>query len=136
MRNRVDKSEHCAANSLLVAGRGCTGVVRLGTHKESGFRVAFKIIKKSYLDSVSLFFCAAHCRAHRCLLPNALQKPKSWQKVKREIAVLKLIDHPHILKLYDVLETKDRLYLVRCAHSLLSLLTVADYFDSVVCSRY
>ena len=39
-----------------------------------------------------------------------------WLKVKREIAILKLIEHPNILKLFDVLETQDRLYLVfrRC----------------------
>ena len=32
--------------------------------------------------------------------------------MKREIAILKLIEHPHVLKLYDVLETEHRLYLV------------------------
>jgi serine/threonine protein kinase len=33
-------------------------------------------------------------------------------QVKREIVILKLIEHPHVLKLYDVLETENRLYLV------------------------
>jgi len=73
-----------------VLGRGCTGTVRLGTHKHTGFEVAFKIIDKKYLNS----------------------EPKLWKKVKREIAILKLIEHPHVLKLYDVLETEHRLYLV------------------------
>ena len=73
-----------------VLGRGCTGTVRLGVHKHTGFEVAFKIIDKKYLASDG----------------------KLWKKVKREIAILKLIEHPHVLKLYDVLETEQRLYLV------------------------
>ena len=73
-----------------VLGRGCTGTVRLGTHKHTGFEVAFKIIDKKYLNSDA----------------------KLWKKVKREIAILKLIEHPHVLQLYDVLETEHRLYLV------------------------
>jgi serine/threonine protein kinase len=33
-------------------------------------------------------------------------------KLKNEIAVLKMIRHPYVLKLYDVLETSTHLYLV------------------------
>ena len=73
-----------------VLGRGCTGTVRLGTHKDTGFKVAFKIMKKKHINS----------------------KPNLWAKVKREIAILKLIEHPHVLKLYDVYETNTLLYLV------------------------
>lgn len=73
-----------------VLGRGCTGTVRLGTHKRNKFEVAFKIIEKRYLQS----------------------DPKLWAKVKREIVILKLIEHKNVLKLYDVLETENRLYLV------------------------
>lgn len=87
-----------------VLGSGSTGLVRLGTHKETGFQVAFKIIEKQPLES----------------------KPAPWAKVKREIAVLKLIDHPNILKLYDVLETSDRLYLV------LEWIKGGELFDFVI----
>ena len=73
-----------------VLGRGCTGVVRVGTHRHTGFRCAFKIITKSSLQSDA----------------------KLWRKVKREIAIMKLVEHPHVLKLYDVLETDEQLYLV------------------------
>jgi BR serine/threonine kinase len=62
----------------------------LGTHKHTGFEVAFKIIEKKYLNS----------------------DDKLWKKVKREIVILKLVEHPHVLKLYDVLETENKLYLV------------------------
>ncbi|CDQ66239.1 unnamed protein product [Oncorhynchus mykiss] len=33
-------------------------------------------------------------------------------QVEREIAILKLIEHPHVLKLHDVYENKKYLYLV------------------------
>ncbi|GCB64437.1 hypothetical protein scyTo_0004606 [Scyliorhinus torazame] len=36
--------------------------------------------------------------------------PPNW--VEREIAILKLIEHPHVLKLHDVYENKKYLYLV------------------------
>ena len=51
-------------------------------------QVAIKIIDKSKLDKVNL------------------------EKVYREVQVLKLLDHPHIIKLYQVMETKNLLYLV------------------------
>lgn len=93
-------------------GRGCTGTVRLGTHKDSGFQVAFKIMKKKLLQSVR---ASGPAVGKFPIGAFSLQKPggRLWLKVKREIAILKLIEHPNILKLYDVLETQDRLYLVR-----------------------
>ena len=51
-------------------------------------QVAIKIIDKSKLDKVNL------------------------EKVYREVQVLKLLDHSHIIKLYQVMETKNLLYLV------------------------
>ncbi|KAG1698106.1 Serine/threonine-protein kinase SIK2 [Nymphon striatum] len=50
--------------------------------------VAIKIIDKRRLDSVNL------------------------QKVYREVQVMKLLNHPHIIKLYQVMETNNMLYLV------------------------
>lgn len=31
---------------------GCTGTVRHGVHKDTGFEAAFKIIEKKYLNTV------------------------------------------------------------------------------------
>jgi BR serine/threonine kinase len=33
-------------------------------------------------------------------------KLESNQKVEREITIMKLIEHPHVLRLYDVYENK------------------------------
>lgn len=77
-----------------VLGRGCTGTVRLGTHKYNAFECAFKIIEKTTLAATSD------------------ESAKLWAKVKREIVILKFLENKHVLKLYDVLETENRLYLV------------------------
>ncbi|GAA6074754.1 serine/threonine-protein kinase SIK2-like, partial [Tachysurus ichikawai] len=51
-------------------------------------QVAIKIIDKTQLDSVNL------------------------EKIYREVKIMKMLDHPHIIKLYQVMETKNMLYLV------------------------
>eukprot|EP00123_Amoebidium_parasiticum_P008600 comp18910_c0_seq1/m.21055 comp18910_c0_seq1/g.21055 ORF comp18910_c0_seq1/g.21055 comp18910_c0_seq1/m.21055 type:complete len:624 (-) comp18910_c0_seq1:444-2315(-) len=73
-----------------VLGKGSTGHVRLGVHKDTGLEVAVKIISKKRLS-----------------IEKDLQ-----HKVEREIAILKLIKHPHVLSLYDVYESDHNLYLV------------------------
>lgn len=57
--------------------------------KLSGFKVAIKIIKKEML----------------------ILKPSMQKKLEREIAVLRLLNHPNVLRLYDVFETSRYLYL-------------------------
>ncbi|XP_061420369.1 serine/threonine-protein kinase BRSK2 isoform X2 [Lethenteron reissneri] len=69
-------------------GKGQTGLVKLGVHCVTGRKVAIKIVNREKLSESVLM------------------------KVEREIAILKLIEHPHVLKLYDVYENKKYLYLV------------------------
>lgn len=69
-------------------GKGQTGLVKLGIHCVSGQKVAIKIINRSKLSESVL------------------------QKVEREIAIMKLIEHPHVLGFYDVYENKKFLYLI------------------------
>ncbi|XP_011495632.1 PREDICTED: serine/threonine-protein kinase BRSK2 [Ceratosolen solmsi marchali] len=69
-------------------GKGQTGLVKLGVHCVSGKKVAIKIINREKLSEPVLI------------------------KVEREIAIMKLIDHPHVLGLSDVYENKKYLYLV------------------------
>lgn len=52
--------------------------MKLGFHKDTGFKVAIKIMNKEVLSS----------------------RPSMRKKVEREIVVMKVIDHPHVLKLY------------------------------------
>ena len=63
-------------------------MVKLGTHCVIGKKVAVKIINKEKLSESVL------------------------QKVEREIAIMKLIEHQNVLCLYDVYENRKYLYLV------------------------
>ena len=58
----------------------------MGTHCVQGKKVAIKIINKDKLTESVL------------------------QKVEREIAIMKLIEHPHVLGLYDVYENRKYLW--------------------------
>ncbi|OCT70442.1 serine/threonine-protein kinase SIK2 [Xenopus laevis] len=69
-------------------GKGNFAVVKLARHRITKTEVAIKIIDKSQLDSVNL------------------------EKIYREVQIMKMLDHPHIIKLYQVMETKNMLYLV------------------------
>ncbi|XP_048848063.1 serine/threonine-protein kinase BRSK2 isoform X1 [Brienomyrus brachyistius] len=69
-------------------GKGQTGLVKLGIHCITGQKVAIKIVNREKLSESVLM------------------------KVEREIAILKLIEHPHVLKLHDVYENNKYLYLV------------------------
>uniref|UniRef100_A0A8C0TRW3 BR serine/threonine kinase 2 n=1 Tax=Canis lupus familiaris TaxID=9615 RepID=A0A8C0TRW3_CANLF len=63
-------------------GKGQTGLVKLGIHCVTCQKVAIKIVNREKLSESVLM------------------------KVEREIAILKLIEHPHVLKLHDVYENK------------------------------
>ena len=41
-----------------------------------------------------------------------MSKSKSLQNIEREITILKLVDHPHVLGLHDVYENDKELYLI------------------------
>ncbi|XP_075398363.1 serine/threonine-protein kinase SIK1 isoform X1 [Tenrec ecaudatus] len=69
-------------------GKGNFAVVKLARHRVTKTQVAIKIIDKARLDSSNL------------------------EKIYREVQIMKLLNHPHIIKLYQVMETKDMLYIV------------------------
>ncbi|XP_046545798.1 serine/threonine-protein kinase SIK1-like isoform X2 [Haliotis rubra] len=69
-------------------GKGNFAVVKLAKHRITKTEVAIKIIDKTQLDEANL------------------------KKVYREVQIMKLLSHPHVIKLYQVMETKNMLYLV------------------------
>jgi serine/threonine-protein kinase SIK2 len=73
---------------IRTIGKGNFAVVKLARHRITKTEVAIKIIDKSQLDPVNL------------------------EKIQREVKIMKLISHPNIVKLYQVMETKSMLYLV------------------------
>mmetsp|Transcript_103149 Transcript_103149/g.177815 ORF Transcript_103149/g.177815 Transcript_103149/m.177815 type:complete len:588 (-) Transcript_103149:463-2226(-) len=71
-------------------GLGAYGKVALGTDRRTGEQVAVKIIRKGVLQ----------------------RSQEELRKIIREIAVLRLINHPHILRLLDVIQTSKYLFLI------------------------
>ncbi|KAF9286360.1 hypothetical protein BGZ68_003011 [Mortierella alpina] len=71
-------------------GKGSSGCVKLARHRKTNEQVAVKIISKASL--------ANKAAVHR--------------GIEREIAIMKLIKHPHVIRLYDVYETEKELFLV------------------------
>ncbi|KAG0023313.1 hypothetical protein BGZ80_009807 [Entomortierella chlamydospora] len=71
-------------------GKGSSGCVKLARHRKTNEQVAVKIISKASL--------ANRAAVHR--------------GIEREIAIMKLINHPHVIRLYDVYETDKELFLV------------------------
>ncbi|CAH1712295.1 serine/threonine-protein kinase SIK2-like [Aphis gossypii] len=69
-------------------GKGNFAEVRLATHRLVRSEVAIKMIDKRKLDAVNL------------------------EKVHREVDIMKQLDHPHIIKLYQVMESKDMIYII------------------------
>ncbi|KAF9363995.1 hypothetical protein BGX34_002799 [Mortierella sp. NVP85] len=82
----------CVGPYLLVEtlGKGSSGCVKLARHRKTNEQVAIKIIPKASLVN--------RAAVHR--------------GIEREIAIMKLINHPHVIRLYDVYETDKELFLV------------------------
>ncbi|XP_058050191.1 serine/threonine-protein kinase SIK3 isoform X3 [Ahaetulla prasina] len=69
-------------------GKGNFAVVKLATHLVTRVKVAIKIIDKTQLDEENL------------------------KKIFREVQIMKMLCHPHIIRLYQVMETERMIYLV------------------------
>ena len=71
-----------------VLGKGKFGLVRLGIHKENKRKVAIKIINKKLVSSFDL------------------------EQVKTEIEILKIAQHPNIIRLYEIFENEKYIYII------------------------
>ncbi|XP_035861619.1 serine/threonine-protein kinase MARK2 isoform X11 [Sander lucioperca] len=85
----TDDQPHIGNYRLLkTIGKGNFAKVKLARHVLTGKEVAVKIIDKTQLNSSSL------------------------QKLFREVRIMKMLNHPNIVKLFEVIETEKTLYLV------------------------
>lgn len=75
------------------------GRVKIAKHAITGKYAAIKIVPKGQIISSRLSVSEAGARADKVLLG-----------IEREIVIMKLIDHPNVLNLYDVWETSSELY--------------------------
>ncbi|KAI9473555.1 MAG: kinase-like domain-containing protein [Benjaminiella poitrasii] len=94
-------------NLLQTLGEGEFGKVKLGIHVETGQEVAIKLIKKEGIGSDSRI-----------------------NKVEREISVLKTLNHPYIVKLYNVIETEKYIGII------LEYASGGELFEYILAHRY
>ena len=69
-------------------GKGKFGLVKYGINKETKREVAIKILSKKIMD------------------------PSDFELAKTEIDILKISQHPNIIKIYDVFDTADYIYII------------------------
>lgn len=75
---------------LQTIGVGATGKVKLGEHKTKHTLAAIKIFKKSSFEN----------------------RPDLQQKIQRETALMRLLDHPHLLKLKEICESPRHIFII------------------------
>jgi len=83
-------------------GAGAFSIVREGLNKKTKQKVAIKIIKKETVEGDDI------------------------KLLRREVHNLKTLDHPHILKLFEVYESKNEFFLV------MELVEGKELFDKIV----
>lgn len=71
-------------------GRGTFAKVKVAVHEATKTKVALKVIPRKVMD----------------------EDPKSEIKIKREIKILQILRHPHVMRLYDVVQTRHDIILV------------------------
>lgn len=74
---------------LEIIGKGGFGEVKKVRHKELDVIRALKVIKKSRYKS-----------------------PSELKLIKNEIAIMKLVDHPNIVKLFEFFEDDESFYII------------------------
>jgi hypothetical protein len=72
---------------LNTISEGKFSTVKLGKHKETGRKVAIKIVDKNNMNKTDL------------------------ELIKSEIEILKIAQHPNIIPLYDIAESKSKMYI-------------------------
>ncbi|XP_071849759.1 calcium/calmodulin-dependent protein kinase kinase 1-like isoform X2 [Apostichopus japonicus] len=114
--NKIDisnKQEYVQLNQYQLRneiGKGSYGVVKLAYNEEDNTHYAMKILSKKKLIRRGGFARRPPPRGKK---PNKV--PKSpLERVYQEIAILKKLDHPNIVKLIEVLDdpNSDNLYMV------------------------
>lgn len=82
-------------------GKGSSGRVKIAKHAVTGKYAAIKIVPKGLILTSRMSMSEAGAKADKVLLG-----------IEREIVIMKLIDHPNVLNLYDVWETSGELFLI------------------------
>lgn len=109
--------------------------MKIARHSKTGQYAAVKIISKSVLHSPV---------PNKDVDQEAQQPEPTLLDIEREIVIMKLVDHPNVLRLYDVWETSTQLYLILeyaeggelfeylCDNGKLSVPEALGYFQQII----
>ncbi|KAJ5305753.1 hypothetical protein N7508_004768 [Penicillium antarcticum] len=92
-------------------GKGATGRVRFAKHAGTGNTAAIKIVSKKSAAMVQSESIAAMDRNASRFTGNSTTRQMPCG-IEREVVIMKLIEHPNVISLYDVWENRGELYLV------------------------
>lgn len=113
-------------------------VIRIGNYRlgntlgEGSFGKVKCLYRLHFFITVFTFFAVAehestgHKVAVKILNKQKIKSSKMDQKIKREIKILKLFKHPHIIRLYEVIETPQEIFLV------MEYISGGELFDYIV----
>ncbi|WVQ80349.1 hypothetical protein IAT38_002454 [Cryptococcus sp. DSM 104549] len=110
-RKRTSGSSHGEGKKEMIGqwrigrtiGKGSSGRVKIAKHAITGKYAAIKIVPKGLI---------MNSRMSMAETPDEARQDKVLLGIEREIVIMKLIDHPNVLNLYDVWETSQELYLI------------------------
>jgi hypothetical protein len=74
---------------LNTLGVGTFGVVKLAEHQPTGLQVAVKIINKQRMNQMNM-----------------------TEKLSREVNILRLMSHPHVIRVFELLDTPTEIFMV------------------------
>ena len=89
-------------------GEGATGRVRLAKHAITGQEAAVKIVSKKSARMVQSESIAAMDRRVGNFAGNTARPMPCG--IEREVVIMKLIEHPNVISLYDIWENRGELY--------------------------
>lgn len=95
-------------------GKGSYGVVKLAYNEDDNTYYAMKVLSKKKLMRQAGFPRRPPPRGARAVAEGCLQPKGPIEQVYQEIAILKKLDHPNVVKLVEVLDdpSEDHLYMV------------------------
>ena len=88
-------------------GEGTFGKVKLGYHIPTGEKVSIKILEK-----------------------DKIQDKEDLKRISREIKIIKLLNHPNIIKIYQIIEDSKNYYII------MEYAKGGELFDYIVRKKY
>ena len=93
-------------------GKGSSARVRLCRHIATGQLAAVKIVNRRIAYLVNDSSLAALSKWDTNASQQAHDEMRMPMAIEREVAILKLIEHPHIMRIYDIWENRSEMYVV------------------------